>query len=114
MRIRDWHILPLKGWMKVGFEDWYNGIGDHEGRQTPGLMLQSLAAKKLQPGRDYFIWFSFGDNQPAEIHALLRFIPPGEINPNQADTLASALGLGRPGAAEHIQFHRHYCMGASR
>lgn len=114
--LHRWSILPMSGRMKVGFEDWYHGVG--EGSEpavaSPELQLQFLAGKKLQPGREYFIWFNFPDSKPVDLKILARFAPTGEMNPNQPETIARALGVDRVVAAGHTKFHRHYCLGGVR
>ena len=94
--------------MKVGFEDWYHGItASKGGRPAQELTLQSLTGKKLQPGRDYFIWFSFDNDQPVELQTAMRFVETGAIDPNRAETLFNTLRLEHAGT---FNFHRHYCL----
>ncbi|MHB8524014.1 MAG: hypothetical protein ACYDH9_25100 [Limisphaerales bacterium] len=113
---RRWFILPLQGGMKIGFEDWYHGLfATSKGvAGGPDLTLQFLSGKKLQPGRAYFIWFGFDDPQPVEFQAAMRFARPGEIDPNNPETLVRAMGLEGMVGAERMTFHRHYCLGAIR
>jgi hypothetical protein len=112
--IREWYILPAKGWMKVGFEDWHHGLVKGSDGAAADLHLQFLNGKKLKPGKEYFIWFAFEQAQPVEVQSALRFLPSGELDNNKAETLARGLGMaGEPALAE-IKFHRHYCLGAVR
>jgi len=107
---QDWQVLPLQGRLKVGFEDWHHGIPETGKSELGGLCVQFLSAKKLQPGAGYLIWFSLNNAQPAEVRALLHFAPPGEVNPNRAETLVRSLGLQDRAQSEHLRFHRHFCL----
>jgi hypothetical protein len=109
---RDWQILPRQGRLKVGFEDWYHGTPESGRSELNGLRVQFLTSKKLRPEAEYLIWFSFDKTGPVEIQALLHFSPPGEVNPNQRETLLGALGLQNRTISENLKFHRHFCLGA--
>jgi serine/threonine protein kinase len=116
LHFKSWYILPVRGGMKAGFEDWFHGISPpgKTGGRTADLIVQFLSAKKLQPGTEYFIWFEFEDAQPVEIRAALRFVPGTQLDSNNAETLIR--GLVPPGiaGAGELKFHRHYCLGAVR
>jgi serine/threonine protein kinase len=116
LTFRSWYILPIQGRLKVGFEDWYHGITEINGqkRATSEVILQFLSGKKLQPGREYFIWFTLDDPKPGEIQAAMRFVPAAEINPNSPETLVQAIGFERTSSSPRLRFHRHYCLGAVR
>lgn len=111
-----WYVLPMHGRLKVGFEDWYHGVRatGKESTAAPGLGLQYLNGKKLQPGREYFIWFAFENSQAGDLSAALRFVPAGELNPNNPETLVHRMGLEDFVGGEKMSFHRHYCLGAIR
>jgi hypothetical protein len=110
---QGWFILPMKGGMKVGFEDWYHVEPLPPGAAAePGdRVVQFLSGRKLEPGREYFIWFGSDTSQPVELQAALRFVPPGRADANQPERLLSALGLP---TGDGAKFHRHYCLGAVR
>jgi len=73
------------------------------------FVVQFLSGKKLQPGREYFIWFGSDTNKPIEIQAALRFLPSGSVDPNKPGELVKGLGVPLDGEAS---YHRHYCLGA--
>jgi len=113
---QGWFILPMTGGLKVGFEDWYHGTparkpGAVAATVADEFVVQFLSGKKLQPGREYFIWFGGETNRMIELQAALRFVPSGSVDPNQPADLAKGLGL--PLDAEP-SYHRHYCLGAIR
>jgi Protein kinase domain len=112
----SWYITPLKGRMKVGFEDWYHGATDAPA-STNGLAkctLQFLSGKKLQPGREYMIWFAFDQPTPVTLRAALRFSQPGRVDPNKPETLLHALGRDGLLTCDPGKMHRHYCLGAMK
>ena len=110
---QGWFILPMAGGLKVGFEDWYHVApgSEGDGRRDQELVVQCLSGRKLQPGREYFIWFGSDINRPIELEVAVRFVPAGRIDPHQPESLLEALGIG---AGVTNAFHRHYCLGAIR
>jgi len=116
LHLIEWFICPVQGGMKVGFEDFYHGVSQTSkgGAGEADLALQFLSAKKLQPGRAYFIWLAFDRPESVEFHAAMRFARPGEIDANNPETLVRAMGLEGLVGTEGILFHRHYCLGAIR
>ena len=111
---QGWFILPMTGGLKLGFEDWLhatpaqrkNGTG-----QSSDFVVQFLSGRKLQPGREYFIWFGSDTNRSIELQAGLKFLPSGSVDPYNSADLLRALGLS---ITEEHSFHRHYCLGAIR
>ncbi len=110
---QSWFILPMTGGLKVGFEDWYEVSPGSKsgGAYDPQFVAQFLSGRKLQPGREYFIWFGGDTNQPMTLQVALRFVPAGRANPNQPGTLIQALGMTSGPANAYL---RHYCLGAIR
>ncbi len=112
---QGWFILPMDGGLKVGFEDWYHAVPQkapgEAGGKAEDFTLQFLSEKKLQSGRDYFIWFGGETNRSIELQVALRFVRPGLIDPNKPESLASELGLSQ---SQLRNYHRHYCLGAIR
>jgi len=108
-----WFILPMTGGLKVGFEDWYHvtALARAGEAATDDFVVQFLDGKKLQPGREYFIWFGSDSAWPVELQVAVRFVPARTANPNQPADLIGALGVPMDG---ETQFHRHYCLGAIR
>lgn len=108
-----WFILPLTGGLKVGFEDWYHVSpgAKSDGSRDPQFLAQFLSGKKLEPGREYFIWFGNDTNRPINLQLALRFAPGGGVDPNEPESLIRALGM--TGGATNA-YHRHYCLGAIR
>jgi hypothetical protein len=80
----------------------------------PEPTLQFLHGKKLQPNRDYLIWFSFLEADPIDLRASLRFVPAGQVDPNKPESLIHALDWEKVLKAEPGQLHRHYCLGAMK
>jgi serine/threonine protein kinase len=111
--IQGWFILPMTGGLKVGFEDWYHVAPGpkRDGSRDPQCVVQYLSGKKLQPGREYFIWFGSDTNRPVDLQVALRFVSAGIGDPNQPESLIRALGFST--AATNVS-HRHYCLGAIR
>jgi hypothetical protein len=110
---QGWFILPMTGGLKVGFEDWYHVSPGQasDGGRDPQFVVQFLSGRKLQPGREYFIWFGSDTNRPVELQVALRFAAAGSVDPNTPESLMEALGI--PSAASN-SYHRHYCLGAIR
>lgn len=109
-----WFILPMTGGMKVGFEDWYHVSTRPTLNKTQDegeYAVQYISGRKLQPGREYFIWFTREDRAEVNLQAALRFVPAGRVDPNKPETLLNVLGLHLPG---EIKCHRHYCLGSVR
>lgn len=108
---QGWFILPMTGRLKIGFEDWYHGSPGkpHNGSLTNDFVVQFLTGKKLEPDREYFIWFGSDTNATIELKAALRFVPAGRADPNQPGELAKSLGLP---LGDGAGYHRHFCLGA--
>jgi len=85
---------------------------DREPRAS-GLAVAG-GAKKLEPGSEYVISFTFANTNAADLKACFRLAPVGEVNPNEPETLIRALDLQRVPQIEQVKFHRHYCLAASR
>ena len=123
-----WQITPVTGTMRVGFEDWYHGsragyrnLPDESRRD---ITLQYLDGKKLRPNTDYLIWFTFDNDQPAELWLGMAFVPPGRVRPGSPESLETALGLERSVAVWEANamtirtncgpdLHRHFCIGGA-
>ena len=45
---------------------------------------------------------------------MVRFVPHGQMDPNDAESLGKALGLFENSPSPTMKFHRHYCLGAVR
>jgi hypothetical protein len=113
LHFNSWYIMPMKGSLKTGFEDWHHGCVENPraGEDfSPDLCLQFLDGRKLRPGAEYFIWFHFPNPEPVEIKAQLAFPAAGLASPNRPETLATALGLTPLLRETPLQFHRHYCL----
>ncbi len=110
---QGWFILPTTGGLKVGFEDWYHVSPGKQrgGASEQDFVVQFLSGKKLQAGREYFIWFGSDTNQSKECQVALRFAPTGSADPNRPESLIEALGIA---SATTNFYHRHYCLGAIR
>jgi hypothetical protein len=111
---QSWFILPVTEGMKVGFEDYYHGYpekNDTNEAAANDFNVQFLNGRKLEPGREYFIWFGGDTNKPFELRVALRFVPPGTAHPNEPGELVAALALP---LTEAMSYHRHYCLGAIR
>lgn len=113
MSVEGWFILPMTGGLKVGFEDWYHVApgAKNDGSRNPQFLAQFLSGKKLEPGREYFIWFGSDTNRPLDLHVALRCAPGGSVDPNEPESLIRALGMT---SATTNSCHRHYCLGAIR
>jgi hypothetical protein len=110
--VEGWFILPMTGGLKVGFEDYYSSSGKKVGgAKSDDLVIQFLNGKKLQPDREYFIWFGANTNQVIDLKASLRFVPAGTVDPNKPAELANTLRLPLNGDTRYI---RHFCLGAIR
>jgi hypothetical protein len=124
----SWNIIPARGRMRIGFEDWYHGARAHyrdlpdEGRRD--LLLQYLDGKKLQPASDYLIWFAFNSEEATGLRFAVTFLPPGMVSPGAPDSLEAAMGLERIDTVtdtgditQHANcgpgLHRHFCLGPS-
>jgi hypothetical protein len=116
VHLTSWYVAPVKGRMKVGFEDWYHGASAVSPNQADlsQCTLQFLNGKKLQPNREYLIWFAFPEPRPVELRAALRFVPSGQVDPNRPETLIRALGWENMLKSEPGKLHRHYCLGAMK
>jgi len=117
----SWSIVPVSGGIKVGFEEWYHGqTGQYQNfadLKDGGFTLQFLDGRKLQPNSDYLIWFSFHNGQPQESKIAIHFVPPGQADPSNIESLEKALGLTPVSAsttASQPRSHRHFCIGTSR
>lgn len=112
----SWYITPLKGRMKVGFEDWYHGAPARSSNATElaECTLQFLNGRKLQPSSDYLIWFAFSGSRPVDLQAVLRFVPAGKIDPNKPESLIAALGWDNLLNPSPGKMHRHYCLGVMK
>jgi hypothetical protein len=107
----SWFIQPMQGAIKVGFEDWFHGGTEHQDAGgNERLVVQFLSGRKLEPGREYFIWFGGDRSEPLELELRLRWVG-GEVDPNRPEALLGWLGV-RPEPS--VTFHRHYCLGAMR
>jgi hypothetical protein len=112
-RFDSWFIQPMIGGMKVGFEDWYH-VASQSDADSPGngrLVMQFLSGRKLDPGREYLIWFGGDSAGLTEIEVTQRFTEPGTVDPNRPETVAAALGIGSESV---LGYHRHYCLGVMR
>lgn len=113
--LQGWFILPMTGGLKVGFEDWYRVTPSRsQGDKSPGreFVVQFLSGKKLEPGREYCIWFGADTNRPVSLEFAFRFAPPASVDPNAPESLLRALGLTEVGGTH--SFLRHYCLSAMR
>ena len=116
VHVTSWYIAPVKGRMKLGFEDWYHGASERSPKPTEfsRCTFQFLNGKKLQPHREYLIWFAFLESRPVDLRATLRFAPPGQVDPNKPETLVRALGWENLLSLDPGKMHRHYCLGAMK
>jgi hypothetical protein len=116
VHMTSWYIAPATGRLKLGFEDWYHGAPELSPKPTDlsRCTLQYLNGKKLQPNRQYFIWFAFRDSRPVALRAALRFVASGQVDPNKPETLIRALGWEKLLSSAPGKLHRHYCLGAMK
>ena len=104
-------VCSFKGWF-MHVTNWRviaSPVKKSDGSRSEDFVVQFLSGKKLQPGREYFIWFGSDTNQPIEPQAALRFVPSGSINPNNPGELVKGLGVPLNG---ETSYHRHFCLGA--
>ena len=94
-----WYIMPVEGEME-GFRNFWKADGaalfgkdaPDELKQQSGV-IQTLEAKRLEPGKEYLIWFVFKDDQPAPTWLTLSFLPPGKSG--SVKSASTSLGLPR-------------------
>jgi hypothetical protein len=90
----SWFIQPLTGSIKVGFEDWYHVGAGHSTNHGEALVVQFLSGRKLDPGRDYFVWFGADVAKAVDMKVKLTFPEAGLVDPNRPETLLRVLSTG--------------------
>jgi hypothetical protein len=97
-----WYIMSVDGDMKQGFKNFWAAsapelFGENAPKLDRGGVVQMLSSRQLEPGKEYLIWFTFKDDQPADTWLTLSFLPPGKSNTQKA--AATSLGLPRAAGA---------------
>ena len=94
-----WYILPVEGEME-GFRNFWKAEGAALfGKDAPAELaqrrgfVQTLDARRLEPDKEYLIWFVFEDDQPAPTWVTLSFLPPGKSG--SVNAASKSLGLPR-------------------
>ena len=91
-----WYIMPVDGDMQ-GFKNFWNAsapelFGENAPKLDRGGVIQMLDAKRLEPDKEYLIWFTFKDDQLAPTWLTVSLLAPGKSNQKAA---AKSLGLPR-------------------
>ena len=98
-RWRNWNIVPASG--ETGAPRYHSRVKYLNNVTLAGVELQQPNRMELQvgvgtfqPGREYILWFSFGNTQPEDFQIAMNVVPAEQVvGGSRASTLSGVLGL---------------------
>ena len=104
-----WYIVPATGKPTAGFKNWLNGDRAYTklgGSVKNPVILQTLAADALEPGREYLLWFSQKKHTPAPVTLKLKihFAAPAQDKGWDNEAIETVLQLKPAPALEQVAY----------